>query len=146
MSQDEASNGYKCMLVPTATVRQCESFCSGMPMHRKIATDIALSSRTISDTISLPYNALSNLVFVIFLAPAHQRLHVERASKPHCLVIKLAAAWIFRSPSAKIRIHITHLAGLYHVIHNNQSPCPAARWVLNARMPPTSGLIVHELA
>ena len=45
-------------------------------MHRNTAKDTALSSRTISDTTPtlewvLSYNVLNNLVFVIFLAPAH---------------------------------------------------------------------------
>ena len=129
-------------------------------MHRIMAKDIVSKSGTDAHSSGsgslksleetrvrgsfwhLPSSSLPAAVGCV--APAHQRLHIERASKPHrpghlILVIKLAA------PSAKIRIHITHLAGLHRVQHNIQIPRRAAFWVINARMPPTAGLIVHEL-
>ena len=52
MHQYEASNGYKCVLVPTATVNSrmrlqaVLMFLQELPLPRNMATDIALKSRT----------------------------------------------------------------------------------------------------
>ena len=132
--------------MPTATLIQqghMNLFARDAPATHNGKGDCPeIAGRNLALEWALSYNALTNLVFMVLLVLAHQILQIECASKPHCLVIKLAAAWIPRPPNARIRIHLTHLAGMQPVLHhiaNVRSP------TCNTLLSPTCSLPTHSV-